>query len=50
MAGTKVLSEAGNIATSSAGMTSFHGRCHTFDKRADGYSRGEGCSAFLVMT
>ena len=46
--GTKVLSEAMNYATSVAGMTSARGRCHTFDQRADGYSRGEGCCAFLL--
>ena len=26
-------------------MTSVRGRCHTFDSRADGYLRGEGCGA-----
>jgi acyl transferase domain-containing protein len=46
--GTKVLSEAVNYATSLAGMTSARGRCHTFDQRADGYCRGEGCGAFLM--
>ena len=46
--GTKVLSEAMNYATSVAGMTSARGRCHTFDQRADGYCRGEGCCAFLL--
>ena len=28
-----------------AGMTSARGRCHTLDMRADGYSRGEACTA-----
>ena len=48
--GTKVLSEAVNYATSVAGMTSARGRCHTFDQRADGYCRGEGCGAFLLRS
>ena len=47
-AGTKVLSEAANYGTAVAGMTSLLGRCHTFDGRADGYCRGEGCGAFYV--
>ena len=32
-----------------AGMLSLHGRCHTFDRRADGYCRGEGCAAFYFQ-
>ena len=48
--GTKVLSEATNYATSIGGMTSVRGRCHTFDQRADGYCRGEGCGAFFVRS
>ncbi len=48
--GTKVLSEALNFATSIGGMTSVRGRCHTFDQRADGYCRGEGCGAFLLKS
>lgn len=48
--GTKVLSEVANMATSIGGMTSSCGRCHTFDLRADGYCRGEGCGAFLATT
>jgi len=48
--GTKVLSEAANYATSIGGMTSNRGRCHTFDQRADGYCRGEGCGAFLLRS
>jgi len=31
-------------------MTSPYGRSHTFDRRADGYCRGEGCGAFLVTS
>ena len=48
--GTKVLSEGANYATSIGGMTSARGRCHTFDQRADGYCRGEGCGAFYVRS
>ena len=48
--GTKVLSEAANVATAVGGMTSASGRCHTFDLRADGYCRGEGCGAFLLAS
>ena len=48
--GTKVLSEAANYATSIGDMTSARGRCHTFDQRADGYCRGEGCGAFFLRS
>ena len=37
-----------SLAFSAAGMLSVLGRCHTFDRRADGYCRGEGCGAFLL--
>lgn len=47
--GTKVLGEGFSTQTSIAGMTSPCGRCHTFDVRADGYCRGEGCGAFLLV-
>ena len=46
--GTKVLSEAVSTGASIAGMTSLRGRCHTFDHRADGYCRGEGCGGFVL--
>ena len=48
--GCTSLSEVANMATSIGGMLSPHGRCHTFDKRADGYCRGEGCAAFSVIS
>ena len=32
-----------------AGMLSPIGRCHTFDKRADGFVRGEACSALVLQ-
>ncbi|EGB04114.1 hypothetical protein AURANDRAFT_67480 [Aureococcus anophagefferens] len=37
-----------NTVTAIAGMTSSRGRCHTFDRQADGYCRGEGCGAYLL--
>ena len=43
-----MLSEAANFGAAVAGMTSPYGRCHTFDHRADGYCRGEGCGAFVL--
>ena len=36
------------VAFSAAGMLSLRGRCHTFDKRADGYCRGESANALLM--
>ena len=38
-----LLSPSAFIAFSQAGMLARDGRCKTFDKRADGYVRGEGC-------
>ena len=40
-----LLSPSAFIAFSQAGMLARDGRCKTFDKRADGYVRGEGCGA-----
>ena len=31
-----------------AGMTSARGRCHTFDRRADGYARSEACGGLVL--
>mmetsp|Transcript_35668 Transcript_35668/g.113635 ORF Transcript_35668/g.113635 Transcript_35668/m.113635 type:complete len:523 (+) Transcript_35668:159-1727(+) len=33
-----------------AGMTSPHGKCHTFDNRADGYVRSEACCSLALST
>ena len=44
-----MLLQASSIGMAIAGMTSVAGRCHTFDRRADGFCRGEGCSAVVVV-
>ena len=46
VAGVGMLTVEVSLAFSAAGMLSALGRCHTFDRRADGYCRGEGCGAF----
>ena len=45
-----MLLQASSIGMAIAGMTSVAGRCHTFDSRADGFCRGEGCSAVVVRS
>lgn len=46
--GEGLLEQTVYVAFSAAGMLSALGRCHTFDRRADGYCRGEGCGGFLL--
>jgi 3-oxoacyl-(acyl-carrier-protein) synthase/acyl carrier protein len=43
-----ILSPAAYISFGMAGMLSGDGKCKTFDKRADGYVRGEGCGAIFL--
>ncbi|MBO0797628.1 MAG: SDR family NAD(P)-dependent oxidoreductase, partial [Blastocatellia bacterium] len=43
-----MLSPAGYISFGMAGMLSSDGRCKTFDKRANGYVRGEGCGVVFL--
>nr|WP_237089080.1 non-ribosomal peptide synthetase/type I polyketide synthase [Paenibacillus larvae] len=42
------LSPEVNIGLSKAKMLSPTGRCHTFDSKADGYVRGEGCAVIVL--
>ncbi|MGW8956313.1 SDR family NAD(P)-dependent oxidoreductase [Paenibacillus sp. NPDC055715] len=43
-----LLSPSLYISFNKAGMLSPDGSCKTFDERADGYVRGEGCGALLL--
>jgi 3-oxoacyl-(acyl-carrier-protein) synthase/acyl carrier protein len=43
-----MLLQSSSVGMAIAGMTSIAGRCHTFDRRADGFARGEGCSVVVV--
>jgi acyl transferase domain-containing protein/acyl-CoA synthetase (AMP-forming)/AMP-acid ligase II/NAD(P)-dependent dehydrogenase (short-subunit alcohol dehydrogenase family)/acyl carrier protein/SAM-dependent methyltransferase len=43
-----ILSPDLTIALSQARMMSSDGRCKTFDSRADGYVRGEGCALIVL--
>ncbi|HEX2091756.1 MAG TPA: polyketide synthase, partial [Longimicrobiaceae bacterium] len=43
-----MLAPYGTIATSRARMMAADGRCKTFDARADGYVRGEGCALVVL--
>jgi 3-oxoacyl-(acyl-carrier-protein) synthase/acyl carrier protein len=42
-----MFTPSAHIRLAAAGMTSSLGRCHTFDRRADGYARGE---AIVTLT
>jgi acyl transferase domain-containing protein/acyl carrier protein len=44
-----ILAPAASIATSRAHMLAPDGRCKTFDARANGYVRGEGCGLVVLM-
>jgi acyl transferase domain-containing protein len=43
-----MLSPAAYISFGMAGMLSGDGKCKSFDKRANGYVRGEGCGAIFL--
>lgn len=43
-----IMSPGGYISFGMAGMLSSDGKCKAFDKRANGYVRGEGCGAMLI--
>ncbi len=43
-----ILSPGMSITFSKARMLSADGRCKTFDSRADGFGRGEGCGAIVL--
>ena len=49
-AGIGILTKRISIYFSVAGMLSARGRCHTFDRHADGYCRGEGSCASLLVS
>jgi acyl transferase domain-containing protein len=46
--GVGLLTAGVTAAFAAAGMLSRLGRSHSFDRRADGYCRGEGCGAFVL--
>lgn len=45
--GAGLLDFSNTLMFVTAGMLSVLGRCHTFDSRADGYCRGEGCGGLV---
>jgi len=47
--GVNILSSTLSIPFATAGMLSPSGHCYTFDERADGYCRAEGCGAIVLQ-
>jgi len=47
-AGVGLLGPKFTRAFATSGMLSALGRCNTFDAKADGYCRGEGCATILL--
>jgi len=45
-----ILSPDNSVILSQAGMLSNNGRCKTFDEKANGYVRSEGCGLILLKT
>ena len=43
-----MLLQASSEVMAVAGMTSKEGKSHTFDRRADGFARGEGCAIVVL--
>ena len=50
VAGVGILTVGVSMTFTAAGMLSGLGRCHTMDRRADGYCRGEGCGACYLSS
>ena len=44
-----MLGQETGLIMAVAGMVSVGGRCHTFDMRADGFARGEGCCMSVLQ-
>jgi acyl transferase domain-containing protein/acyl carrier protein/ribosomal protein S18 acetylase RimI-like enzyme len=49
VASVNIINKDMSIRCATAGMLSPDGKCHTFDAGANGYCRGEGCAAAVLM-